>query len=347
MREYLYRVATDEKNGAPEALLKPFLLLLSFIYGVAAWKIRFFYRIKLLKQKKLPKPVISIGNITLGGVGKTPLVMLIAQYLKKKGLKPAILTRGYMGEGAKAASDEAQLLKELGVPVIVGRNRFEAAQEALKKENIDVFLLDDGFQHWCLARDLDIVLIDAAKPFGNGCLFPRGILREPLSALKRAGVFVLTKTDFSCDIETMRKQLKAINPSAPIIETIHAPVRLKDLKENKTVELPFLQNKNVVAVSGIGDPASFDHLLKHLGAKVSKHFSFLDHHNYKANDVARIAEFAKKENIEICLTTDKDAVKLKKFISESDLCYLSLQIKIEIVKGEDEFFRRISSNLHR
>ena len=161
MKQYLYRLATDQNNSLLAKVLKIFLLLLSLIYGAVVKLIHFGYTIKLCRQRRLPKPVISVGNITWGGTGKTPLAVFIAEHLKKQGLKPAIVTRGYMAHGAK--SDEAITLKEtLGnIPVFVGANRFEVAQEALVHNPIDVFILDDGFQHRRLKRDLDIVVIDS------------------------------------------------------------------------------------------------------------------------------------------------------------------------------------------
>ena len=350
MREYLYRLATDKEKGFAAAFFGAFLMLLSYFYALAVWAILLLYRIKIFKTHTLPVPVISVGNITLGGVGKTPMVQFIARYLKEKGIKPVILTRGYMGEGVKAESDEAALLSESlgGIPVVVGANRVKMARKVLKKYSPDVFILDDGFQHWRLARNLDIVLVDAARPFGNGWLLPRGILREPRSSLRRAGMIVLTKTDLAeKNLAALEEKIKDFNSLCPVIETVHRPVSLKDFAQNKAVELSFLKGKTVAALSSIGDPVSFEKLLKSCGAAVKKHFAFPDHHVFTEKDLALAADFCKEERIDVFIVTEKDAVKLKALLPRSSgVKFLSLPIKIEITEGEDEFFKRISDCVH-
>lgn len=347
MREFLYRVATDKINNPFLIILKAIILLLSFLYRLAVKIILWCYKVGFFKKYSLPKPVISIGNMTLGGVGKTPMVALVAQFLKEKNIKPVVLTRGYMG-GKNNESDEARFLSESlsGIPVAVGPNRYQKGMKAMEKYHPDIFLLDDGFQHWRLRRDLDIVVIDATNPFGNNQLIPRGILREPLSSLPRADIFVLTKTDFAKDnLAALEKRLMAVNPRALMVEAVHQPVNLLDLKGTNIVHnLSFLKGKRIAAVSAIGDPASFERSLVQLGAEVKKHCIFMDHHVYSSEDIQAVADFCHDNGIAAVLTTEKDAVKLNelKVLTGNNVSLLALKIKIEIVKGKNEFFSRIS-----
>ena len=292
--------------------------------------------------------MISIGNITWGGTGKTPFVEWLVQYLKEKKIKPAVLIRGYMMKSflqnavilrPKAeeshvrnawdssalsglqndGSDEASMLQQFfpDVPVLVGRNRIQNAKQALKEHSRDVFVLDDGFQHWKLERDLDIVAIDCMNPFGNGCLIPRGILREPLKSLTRADLFVLTKTDWGKEnISLIKKKLHSINPDAPVIETVHRPTALLDLCDPSVKEsLEFLNGKTVAAFCGIGQPDSFARLLKSLGADVVVFKAFGDHQLYRQEDVLSLLNFCREKKVQTLVTTQKDAVKLTPFLN--------------------------------
>ncbi|HOW34941.1 MAG TPA: tetraacyldisaccharide 4'-kinase [Candidatus Omnitrophota bacterium] len=353
MREYFFRLMTDRVNGFTASILKALLLLLSFIYGFLVGIILWFYRIGILRRYRLPKPVISIGNMTVGGVGKTPLVEFIAEFLKKNNLKPVILTRGYMtgklvSLGPEGRfSDEAKLLSGAlkGIPVMVGKNRIKKAREAMNDYPMDVFLMDDGFQHWRLRRDLDIVAIDTTNPFGNGYLIPRGILRESVTSLSRADMFVLTKTDLGKqNLELIRDKLRAVNPDCPIVEAIHGPVDLTDLRvEGRKYPLSILKGRSIGAFCSIADPRSFEALLVNLGAEVRKTFSFMDHHLYRLHDIKEIIRYCKENNAWTILTTQKDAVKLTKFLGEfgSGLALLSLNIKIEITRGKEEFLKKV------
>src|SRR3989344_3685960 len=192
MRKYFYSLMTDRIHTPVAKAIQGVLWLFSILYGVVVRALVLIYKFRLAPSCRLGKPVISIGNITLGGVGKTPLVECVVRFLKDKGLEPVVLIRGY-GADKQVGSDEAKLLEESlpGIPVLVGANRVKNARDFLTRNAADVFVLDDGFQHWRLRRDLDIVAINATNPFGNRHLLPRGILREPLSALRRADIFVL------------------------------------------------------------------------------------------------------------------------------------------------------------
>ncbi|MBF0331107.1 MAG: tetraacyldisaccharide 4'-kinase [Candidatus Omnitrophica bacterium] len=350
MKEFLKRVITDKDKSMAGSALKPFLWLLSWLYTGAVVLKRWLYHVGVMKVHKAGCPVISIGNITAGGVGKTPLVIFMAEFLRKRGLKPVILTRGYMGRAPMAESDEAKMLAERlgGVTVMVDPDRVRATIKAEQRSPVDVFVLDDGFQHWRLKRDLDLVAIDATDPFGNGRLLPRGLLREPLSALKRADLFILTKTDIGHQhVPRLRSVLHKINPRCGIVETVHAPVAIVNiLTGERSAELSLLKDR-MAAMCAIGSPDSFAGTLKAQGAQVERLFAFDDHYVYDAGDVTDIVRFCVERKISKVVTTHKDAVKIRAFSSMfSGVSFLVLEIDIKVTYGENELFSRIDRLLH-
>lgn len=342
-------MATDQIKGGAVSVIKLILWVLSRVYGVIVALRKVFYKIGLRRRHRLPCPVISVGNLTVGGTGKTPLVELIARALKDENLRPVILTRGYMGEGGTArryGSDEAEMLRNAlaDVPVLTGADRLENARTYLERNTADVFLLDDGFQHWRLSRDMDIVVIDTTNPWGNGHLLPRGILREPRRALSRAQMFVLTKTDLGGEhLEKIKGDLRLINPRAPIVETVHEPASAADGCSGGAVDLSSLRGQKVCALCSIGAPDSFARTLANLGADIGARFAFMDHHRYGRGDIERVVASCEGQNIATVVTTEKDAVKLKSFFNvfPDHIRVVFLKIKIVIVGGEDAFFERI------
>ncbi|MFA5088717.1 MAG: tetraacyldisaccharide 4'-kinase [Candidatus Omnitrophota bacterium] len=351
MKKYFYKIATDQITGFPTACLKAFLLFLSFVYGLAVKGLLLFYRKGFLKVYRLPRKVISVGNITLGGTGKTPLVEFIARSLSEKGIRPVILIRGYMSGGRKPASlegpisDEAVYLrKALGdVPVLVGADRVKSARSLAPGYPVDVFILDDGFQQWGLARDLEIVAINTANPFGNRFLLPRGILREPLSSLARSDVFVLTKTDQGGEnIRDIREELSQRNPRALIVEARHCPRDFLNLRTMERVGLSGLGGQDIGSFCSIGDPHSFELSLNSVGVKVKRNFVFLDHHVYQAQDIRLMNEFCRANGIKFLVTTEKDSAKLGSWLDsfESDVCLLALRVTLEMASGKKEFLDR-------
>lgn len=332
-----------EKKRLSSCLLYCFLYLLSKLYfSIIIWN-------PLRKKKKLSCPVISVGNIVLGGTGKTPFVEMLAHMLKDRGRKPAVLSRGYgrkptkttaafgvVSDGKKIligqeeSGDEPHLLaKNLpGVVVIVGKNRFLTGNIAIRKYGCDMVILDDGYQYWSLYRNPDIVLINARCPFGNGHLMPRGSLREPKSSLKRASLFLLTHTDESPDIQALRKELKSINPDTPIIEGTHSAMHLENIATGKTFGLTFLAGKDVFALSSIGCPESFEKQLKGLGANIKASLHFPDHHRYSSTDLNKVLLLSQKEETEMIVTTQKDAMRLEKISGKTDIFVLVIEFKI-------------------
>ena len=346
LKTFFFQIATDQTRSVVAFVLRPILLLCSVIYFVLVRCIVFLYQKNVLKRYRLPRKVISVGNITLGGTGKTPLVELVVQLLKENQIKPAILIRGYMNPSAagnRFESDEGMLLKDSsGVPVIVGSNRFRLATEFLKNNSVDAFVMDDGFQHWRLARDLDIVVINAVNPFGNGFLLPRGILREPLSALLRADVFVLSKIPSNREyVDKLKSKLAAINPRCLIVEAVHRPMGLQDLRSSKVFDLSFVKGKTICSFCSIGDPDSFAALLKALQPLSIKNFLFIDHYTYEQNDISMLNNYCRDNSIRTIVTTQKDAVKLDGGAFDNAITVLALNIMMEIVDGRQKLMDKV------
>ncbi|MBU2591053.1 MAG: tetraacyldisaccharide 4'-kinase [Nitrospinota bacterium] len=319
----------------------------SIVYGGAVSLRSSLYSRGVLRVKKLPKPVISIGNLTVGGTGKTPAVIMVAERLLKMGKKPVILSRGYKREGGNAstivsdgdtlladrryAGDEPYMIaKRLkGVPVVVGSNRFASGLLALERFEVNVFILDDGFQRIQLHRDLNILLIDSKNPFGNGHLLPRGILREPIEAAARADIIILTKCD--SDSVSIPPQIPNHIPIALSATTIS---KLISVSNGETQPIEIIKGKKVAAFCGIGSPESFADSLKDAGAEVLIFKSFPDHHAYSSNDINEILSEAVVEGVDYLVTTEKDSVKLSKNIRAA-VPLLFVSIDMTLLKGGD------------
>ena len=349
IKKYIYSLMTDRRQDHISQVWKFVLWLLSLVYGVIVVVTRRLYAVGILPSYKAPKTVISVGNLTVGGSGKTPLVIAIAQSLMERGLRPAILIRGYMPKGGKANfSDEARMLQEdlQGVPILVGANRRKSIEESLKHHAIDVFICDDGFQHWPLKRDLDIVAVDAGNIFGNGCLVPRGILREPVNAMKHAQIIVLTKTDHHTpeEIDQLHGRLGSINPEAMIVRSLHKGIDCVDVWHKYRHHLNHFKGVSVAAFCGIADPESFRRSLHAAGFHVANVFVFMDHHMYTKEDMAMMQRWMRDNHIQIIMMTHKDAVKIqdfKEFWNGFRVYYVHMAL--EITHGKNAFLERIIS----
>ncbi len=328
-----------------DAAVKWALWICSLLYGLLVGGLRFLYSKGILPSFQAPRPVLSVGSITVGGAGKTPLVIAIARALVSRQVRTAILIRGYMPSTQSAFSDEAHMLKESlpEVLVLTGPNRRKNIEACLKHHAVDVFVCDDGFQHWPLRRDLDIVAVDTANPFGNGHVVPRGLLREPIGALRAAGMFILTKTDHPhSDAPALRERLAHINPGALMVESHYVPTTCVDVFEKTRQGLEHLQGITVVGFCGIADPTSFRESLQQAGLQAANIFVFMDHHMYTEEDMAMVRTWAREHNVQNVVTTHKDAVKILPF-KESWQGYRVhyLQVESEITYGKNVFLERI------
>ena len=354
MINFLQKIIYDKDRSFFGFFIKVFLWPISILYSFLVKIILFLYKKRWLKVKTIYKPVISVGNITVGGVGKTPLVIYIANLLKENGCRPVILTRGYMPRYAKANfSDEVKMLKEelKDIPIVIGKDRYASAMNYLdlnNHEEVDVFILDDGFQQWGLYKDLEIVAIDAKNPWGNNCLLPSGILREPLSSLKRADFIVLTKTNKSNSdnklIDHISKYYRKMNS---IIKTEHKISNLVDIKTRDILDIDHLKGKVVCAFCSIGDAKYFFDTLLKIGINVKETFAFSDHHVYNTRDFVKIKNACQDKGIDILITTMKDRVKIDQ--DKLDLLerqkIFCLNIKINITHCKSEFNNGIFSIL--
>jgi tetraacyldisaccharide 4'-kinase len=292
-------------------------------------------------------PVVSVGNITTGGVGKTPFVETVCGWLLKAGKRPVIVSRGYRAKDG--SNDEAKLLAENlpGVPHLQNADRIAAAKEVVQKNLGDVVVLDDGFQHRRLHRDLDILLLDATDPFGGGRLLPRGFLREPTSSLKRAHAVVMTRVGLVGDAARaeIRKVVGAVAPNAVWAEVDFAPTEWRRLGSAPT-PLIALHGKRVVGFAGIGNPEAFLLTLRRLGLDVEEFHPFPDHHHYTEADLVFLADRAQAVDAAALVMTQKDAVK----IPAADLGgtpLFSLRISTMFRAGEDELKRLVLESAAR
>jgi tetraacyldisaccharide 4'-kinase len=277
-------------------------------------------------------PVVSVGNLTLGGTGKTPCVEHVARFYRQRDVRVAILSRGYGSTAGR--NDEALVLEQnlSDVPHLQGADRAALAAIAAQELKSEILVLDDGFQHRRLARDLDLVLIDATEPWGYGYLFPRGLLREPRRSLRRAGVVMLTRCD-QVDA-TARQRLRAsiarIIPEAPLVETRHQPVDLIN-SERQSAPLDMLRQRPVAAFCGIGNPEAFRRTLTDRGAAVTAFRTFPDHHAYTRTNVEDLRAWARLQATDgVVVTTQKDLVKLRlRQLGERSLWALRIHLQIE------------------
>jgi tetraacyldisaccharide 4'-kinase len=287
------------------------------------------------KSHRAAVPVISVGNLTLGGTGKTPMVEWLARWYRRRGLRVAILSRGYGQEGG--LNDEGRVLEENlpDVPHLQGPDRVSLAGIAAHELETELILLDDGFQHRRLVRDLDLVLIDALDPFGLGHLFPRGLLREPISSLRRAGVVVLSRADLitSAEKEAIRAMVLLKAGRLPWVEARHAPLDLID-GEGIASPLELIQGPSIAAFCGIGNPEGFRRTLLPLCHELRDLRVFPDHHTYSAEDVRSLERWVAEVGANLVLTTQKDLVKLRAgLLGPAPL--RALRIGLELTAGGD------------
>ena len=339
------RLIRGESRGVGASLARLGLSVIAIGYRVGVWFRNRAFDHGWKQVGRVTVPVISIGNLTLGGTGKTPMVEWVARWYRERGLRVAILSRGYGQESG--ANDEARVLDENlpDVPHLQDPDRLRLAEIAVEELESELLILDDGFQHRRLHRDLDIVLIDALDPFGQGRIFPRGLLREPVGSLRRADVVVLSRADL-VDHEraaAIRAKAQGSRPALRWVETRHAAIGLLDA--SGTVEgLEGLAGKRVAAFCGIGNPEGFRRTLEPIVAGSFDFRIFPDHHAYDSADVADLGQWARSLGIELVLTTQKDFVKLRAD-TIGGVPLRALKIGLEILDGVDVLEEALGSIL--
>jgi len=369
LETFVLEVIFEERRGTRAALMRAFLYSCSKLFQVAIKIRRFLYNVRILRDTTLGVQVIAVGNLTVGGTGKTPVVEKFARELRDQGRNVAILSRGYRSKpkpvhewmlnkilfredttpprvvsdgkslllDSETAGDEPYMLASnlKDVVVLVDKDRVKSGRYAIEKFGCDTLLLDDGFQYWKLrGRRQDIVLVDRQQPFGNERLLPRGTLREPPSHIARASTIFITKSDGRT--EELRARLAALNPEAGIIECVHHPLYLEDVFTGQRLDLGFLKGRKVASLSGIAQPESFEQSLRHLGGDLVYSKRFADHHRFTQQEVLNAINRSKKRQAEVIITTQKDAVRFPK-IDRRDLPFYFMRVEIKIVAGANDF----------
>ena len=366
--QFVVDVVYDRINNNIADIIGFILNLFSILFAQII-KIRYFlYDKRLLKNNPLGCLVIVVGNITVGGTGKTPVVEKLAKTLQQNGRKVGIISRGYKSKkesltkkmlrfitngevappkivsdgknvllGSKLAGDEPYMLaKNLpGVVVVCDKNRVKAGYFAIKDFGCDTLVLDDGFQYLKLKGSLNICLVDSTNPFGNEHLLPRGILREPLHRLSKADYILITKTKNIQQCEELHRTIRKHNSLAKMIYCTHTPRFLVDIKSQEEKNLDFIKGKKVAIFSGIAYPESFEGTIKEQGADIIYTKRFLDHHRFSKGEIKTVFMEAFASGAEMILTTEKDAVRLPKIFPKIPLYYLRLEI--DLLSNEEDF----------
>jgi tetraacyldisaccharide 4'-kinase len=365
-----------DKGESPLFSFRSFLSVVSKVYGGAVKLREKFYQKGVFQSKRLPCMVISVGNLSVGGTGKTPMTIYLANLIQDLGYKAVVISRGYRGRAEKAggivsdgqvllmgpetAGDEPYMMaaKLKNVPVIVGKNRWEAGMLAVRMFQPDVLVLDDAFQHLKLGRDLDLVLLDFRRPFGNGHMLPRGIMREPVSALSRADALILTKSDVVPDAKKVLQGLKSgsLIADKPVFNAFHVPYVHKVIKGESSIfdqklqnvstcEPEFLKGRKVFVFSGLADNGDFHRTVQGLDCFVSGCMEFPDHHPYSGVDIESIFQSARQANANCLVTTEKDYVRISnRNTYPVDLVVLGIKITFGV--EDDAFYTFIQSKLH-
>jgi tetraacyldisaccharide 4'-kinase len=364
-------VILGRRWGFRAAAFRYFLWLLSGLYRLGVRGRLWWYENRLGSVHALGCLVISVGNLTVGGTGKTPVVELFARELTKRGRKVAVLSRGYKSQPApfpqelldkfrpldqrhppRLVSDGRSILLDSDlagdepfmlasnlkdVLVLVDKDRVKSGLYAIRKYGCDTLLLDDGLQFLRLKERIDIVLVDRESPFANRHLLPRGLLREPPEELRRAHIIFITKCDGS-DLTDLRAELRRYNSHAEFVECAHKPIHLEEISSHEIKPLEFLKELRVAAISGIARPESFEEGLRKLGAELIYSRRFADHHRYSEGEIAKMFERSKARGARAIITTEKDTVRFPR-LGKRPLPVYFLRVEIEIIRGHEAFAR--------
>jgi len=366
-------VIFDRRQGRRVKVFAAFLRSLSWLFSGIVQLRYWLYQKRIFRNQHLGCLVVVVGNLTVGGTGKTPVVEKFARSLAQRGRKVAILSRGYKskpdpvwkrwwrrishlgepvpkvvsdGEQVLLSSEEAgdepyMLAKNLpGVMVFVDKNRVNSGSYAIRKYGVDTLILDDGFQYLPLKGRLNLLMVDKNNPFGNGQLLPRGILREPIKHLSRASFVFLTKSNGKADPE-LEQLIKTHNPGVDIIECTHRPQYLKEISTGERRELSDLKGREIGAFSAIADHNSFESFLRQYGAQVQYTRRFLDHHRFEDYELQHVLEQASAYGLDYLVTTEKDAVRIDPHIRGAVPIYY-LRLEVDILSGDKDFEKAVS-----
>lgn len=368
--QYVVAVMDRRRHGRADVCVRAGLFMLSRLYRNLV-QLRFtLYRERILRQRVLGCLVVSVGNLTCGGTGKTPVVEVFARTLAAKGRRVAILSRGYRSKAKpfrqwlrdlfirphkppppRVVSDGSQLLLDSAmagdepymlaknlpnVRVLVDKDRVKSGRYAIRELGADTLVLDDGFQYLRLKPRLNILLVDATNPFHNHQPLPRGLLREPIKNLRRADYVFLTKVPDNSRTWHLRRFIRRHNPRAEIIECTHRSRHLEHVFNGSRLELDTLRGKRVAALSGIAVPESFESVLTDLGADLVYRERYMDHHRYRRREVLEFLDTSRRHGAELVVTTEKDAVRLP-VLDAVDAELFFLRVQIEIVSGAESF----------
>lgn len=338
--EYLRSIAEGRRKGAAARTVTLVLLPLSWVYSGCICLLSF---LRSLRRRKLPCAVVSVGNITWGGTGKTPLVEYIALFLQESGRTPAVLSRGYGASGGLAAGDEPMMLQGRlpGIAVLTDRKRLRSAFKAVNESGADTVILDDGFQQWGIEKDLEIVTVDAGNPFGNGRVIPAGMLREPLFCLKRADIFLLTRCERAVDKDALKRRLSAVNPRACIFSCRHGVSGFFRVDAGgaaaEMLGARAFSGREVTAFSGIAAPRSFEDSLRAAGARITASYRFPDHYLYGRREIDGIVSRSSGRPV---ITTEKDAARLSVLYEGRPPAELwVMRIELEFDEDDDKRLR--------
>ncbi|MFZ5494841.1 MAG: tetraacyldisaccharide 4'-kinase [Verrucomicrobiota bacterium] len=366
--QFAIDVIMGRREDMPAIVFGAFLQVCSYLFSGIVQLRLWLYRNRILRDQPLGCLVVVVGNLTVGGTGKTPVVEKFARALRDRGRKVGILSRGYKSKApplwkkwwwwlnhtepapprvvsdgrtvlldSELAGDEPHMLARNlpGVVVLVDKDRVKAGAYAIKHFGCDTLVLDDGFQYLPLKGRLNLLLVDKTNPFGNGFLLPRGILREPLKHLKRASYVFLTKSKGVRD-EELEAMIRRFNPEAEIIECAHKPQYLQRLDGGERLPLAAIAGRRIGAFSGIAAPESFEGFLRETGAKLAYTKRFLDHHRFTSDELHTVHDEALEAGVELLITTEKDAVRLDPAGKTPLPCYY-LRLEIEILRGAADF----------
>lgn len=366
--QFAIDVIMGRREGVGAALFGAFLQACSYLFSGIVQLRLWLYRHRILRDQPLGCLVVVVGNLTVGGTGKTPIVEMFARALQDRGRKVGILSRGYKSKApplwkkwwfwlnhteaepprivsdgetvlldSEVAGDEPFMLARNlpGVVVLVDKDRVKAGAYAIKHFGCDTLVLDDGFQYLPLKGRLNLLLVDKTNPFGNGFLLPRGILREPIKHLTRASYIFLTKSKGQRD-EELEAMIRKFNPEAEIIECAHKPRYLQRLGAAGQLPLAALAGRRIGAFSGIAAPESFEAFLRETGTQLVHTSRFLDHYRFTSDDLRKVFAEARQAGAELLITTEKDAVRIAATEEIPLPCYY-LRLEIEILRGAADF----------